>query len=1082
MKAIIRWAVDNMPAINTLTITVLVVGALCLVGLRRETFPEFKLEMILVTVAYPGASPAEIEEGICQKIEEAVHSVSGVKKTIAVAQEGSGYLVITLHPHVRDVQRVLNEVRSKIDQIPSFPELAEKPDVTQVTFRQPAIRVAVLGPEQKGSEGDLTLRNFAERVRDDLLQLDTVSQVSLLGARNYQIDIEIPEVTLRKHGLTLQKVADLVRRENIELPGGVIKTEAQEVLLRGKSKRSLGEEIKHIPLVTQPNGVVLTVEDLGIVRDEFDDSPSMSRIDGRPAQVINVERVTEEDLLAIVDEVKTFVERYPLPPGYRLKTFHDQSIDVKERIHMLTNDGLQGLLLVFLVLAVFLELRVAFWVSTGMPIAILGAAAFLMFTGNSLNMLTMFGFMMVLGIVVDDAIVISDNIHAHRQRGATLIDAAVNGTVEVFPSIVASAGTAIIAFVPMLFVSGVMGKFVAVLPMAVIATLIISVLETTFTLPTHLAHEGNLLIGFLAWLLAPFRWLATALKRINEWTEFILDRFTERYYTPIVSRLLHLPALVIAISIAILSLTAGFVPAGITPWVLLPKMDNSALMAKIAFPDGTPFSVTDSATRKLEAAVLRVGERLGTGKSLVKLTHRHVGFVAGLGNNGPDAPTGGSHVGFVEVELLPASERELKSDEILNAWRAEVGDIAGTELLTFGVPVLGPGGAPIEFKLLAPAQKMGELEKAVEDCKAKLAEFPGVFDITDDSRPGKWEFQIQVQERAQSMGVSTADLAETVRASYYGAEVMRLQRGRHEVKLMVRYPDEQRRSLSNFEEIRVRTGDGAERPLTELAKVQVERGYAELNRVDQQRCITITADVDEARGSRGGNASEIVSELQAKFVPGLVSKYPDVHIRWEGQQEETNESVRSLLLGYGVALLGMYVVLTLEFRSYFQPFLVMIIIPFGFVGAVWGHALLGMPITLFSLFGFVALTGVMVNDSIVLIDFINSRVRQGVPLIEAVVDAGRQRLRPIFLNSTTTVIGLAPLLMDRSFQAQAIIPMAVSMAFGQMLSTTIVLLLMPTFYYTISGFSERLSRAARYAIRTGSDVQNSKLAAERASK
>ena len=1054
MKAVIRWAVDNTPAINVLMITVLVVGAVCMTRLRRETFPEFKLEMILVTVAYPGASPSEVEEGICQKIEEAVQAVSGVKKMVAVAQEGSGFLVITLESHVRDVQRVLNEIRSKIDRIPSFPELAEDPEVSQITFRQPAIRVAVLGPERTGPEGDLALRNLAEKVRDDLLELETVSQVSMLGARNYQIDIEIPEETLRKYGLSLQQVAEIVRRENVELPGGTLRTDAQEVLLRGKSKSSLGEEIKQLPLVTQPNGVVLTIDDLGLVKDEFDDSPAISRVDGRPAQIVVIERVTEEDLIAIVDEVKQFAKEYSMPPGYSLRTFQDQSIDVKERIHMLSNDGLQGLLLVFLVLASFLELRVAFWVATGMPIAILGSAIFLYFTGNTLNMLTMFGFMMVLGIVVDDAIVISDNIHAHRERGASLIDAAVNGTVEVFPSIVASASTAIIAFVPMMFVSGVMGKFIAVLPMAVIATLIISVIETSITLPSHLAHENNLLITFLAWLLRPFRWMAAILRRINDGTARTLDGFSERYYTPVVRKLLHLPALVITLSLAILLITAGFVPAGITPWVLMPKMDNSALIAKIAFPDGTPLSETDEATKLLEKKILAIGKRLGGEGSVVELTHRHVGFVTGLGNNGPDAPTGGSHVGFVEVELLPASERSIKSDEILAEWRREVGDIAGTELLTFGVPVLGPGGQPVEFKLLSSPAHMRELEEVVEAAKSKLATMSGVFDISDDSRPGKWEFQIKVKENARAMGISTADLAETVRAAFYGAEVMRLQRGRHEVKLMVRYPSEQRRSLADFEGLRVRAGDGSERPLTELAEVTVERGYSELNRLDQKRSITVTADIDES----SGNAREVVAALRSGFMDQLLTKYPSVSVRWEGQQAETNESVQSLLIGYVVALLGMYVVLTLEFRSYLQPFLVMMVIPFGFVGAVWGHAILGMPITLFSLFGFVALTGVMVNDSIVLIDFVNHRVKDGMPLMEAVVDAGRQRLRPIFLNSSTTVIGLAPLLMDRSFQAQAIIPMAVSMAFGQMLSTTIVLLLMPTFYYTIARLARTFER------------------------
>jgi multidrug efflux pump subunit AcrB len=588
----------------------------------------------------------------------------------------------------------------------------------------------------------------------------------------------------------------------------------------------------------------------------------------------------------------------------------------------------------------------------------------------------------------------------------------------------------------------------------VIATLIMSVVETTFTLPCHLAHENNLAISFLGWLLRPFRFLANFLTSINLWTERAMVHFVDHHYTPLIERLLNLPAVAIAISVTTLMVTVGIVQASIVPWVIIPKLDSPLIQAKIAFPDGTPVSVTDAATRRLETAINKVNERYAhAGEPVLKLTHRHVGQVTGISSGGPEAPTTGSHVGFVEAELFPASERSITSDKILAAWREESGEFPGTEMLTFGVPNFGPGGTPIEFKLLAPAEKMAQLEAAVEECKVALADKRGVFDVADDSRPGKWEFQIQVKEKAMAMGVTAADLAETVRASYYGEEVMRLQRGRHEVKLMVRYPRSQRRSLADFENIRIRTNDGAERPLTELAEVKVERGYAEINRLDKLRSITISSDIDESQGV----AADVVAELQRDFMPHLQAKFPDVRVRWEGQQEQTNESMRSPLAGYMVALLAMYVVLTLEFRSYLQPFLVMAVIPFGFVGAVWGHALLSLPLTLFSVFGLVALTGVMVNDSIVLIDFINNRIKSGATLREAVMGAGRQRLRPIFLNSVTTIIGLVPLLLDRSFQAQAIIPMAVSMAFGQMLSTVIVLLLMPTFYYScarISGVKE----------------------------
>lgn len=1061
MKSLVSWSVKNSPAVNIMMITVLMVGTFSLFSLKRETFPEFSLEMILVTVPYPGASPTEVEEGICQKIEEAVQPVSGIKKLVSVAQEGNGFLVIELEAHIRDVQKVLNEIRSKIDRIPSFPEKAEDPDVVQVTFRQPSIRVAVIGPPtaegdvgELDSDAELSLRNFTEQVRDDLLQLKNVSLADLISGKNYQIDIEIPEETLRQYSLSLQQVAQIVRRQNIELPGGSLKTDAQEVLLRGKSKRSWGEEIARIPLVTQPGGVVLTVDDLGQVRDEFDDTPSISRINGRPANVISIDRTADEDLLAMVDEVKQFVATYPVPPGYELKTFHDQSIDVRERMHMLANDGLQGLCLVFLVLAVFLELRLAFWVSMGMPVAILGAAIYLYVCGHTLNMLTMFGFMMALGIVVDDAIVIGDNIHLHLQRGATLVDAAINGTYEVLPSIIASVATATIAFMPMLFVSGVMGKFIAVLPVAVIATLIISIIETTASLPCHLSHHENLVTSALAMLLYPLRPVAWLLAWLNRWTDRRLEQFGDRVYVPVAGFVLRYPGVAVSAAIAILVVTCGFIPGGITPWVLFPKMDSNVVVAKVVFPDGTPLSVTDAATRHLETVIREIGKRYAAqGNPAVQLIHRQVGRVVGISTGGPEAPTIGSHVGLVQVELVSAAQRAVRSDRVLDEWRRAAGEISGAETLSYTLPNLGPGGTPIEFKLLAAPSHMHELEAAVDECKQQLAKFPGVFDVADDSRPGKWEFQLQIKDRARALGVTSADLAETVRASYYGEEVMRLQRGRHEVKLMVRYPREQRVSLADFERIRIRTGDQAERPLTELAEINVERGYAELNRLDRLRCITVAADVVESQG----NAREVVANMQAEFMPQLLKKYPSVRVRWEGQQEESEESLRSLGVGYFAALLGMFIVLTVEFRSYFQPFLVMIIIPFGFVGAVWGHALLGLPISMLSVFGLVALTGVMVNDSIVLIDFINGHVRDGMPLRHAVVEAGRQRLRPILLNSGTTIIGLFPILLDRSFQAQGVIPMAVSMAFGQMLSTCIVLLLMPTFYLVCVRFTRGLA-------------------------
>ncbi|HUT90707.1 MAG TPA: efflux RND transporter permease subunit [Thermoguttaceae bacterium] len=1130
MKSVLRWAIRNTPAMNTLMVSVIVVGAVALIMMHREVFPNFDLEIVIASVPYPGASPEEVEEGICQKIEEAVRSIDGIKKQYSIAREGAGMVVLELEADVPDVQKVLNEVRSEVDRIPSFPELAEDPIVQQITLRTAAIRVGVLGPDSGDPEAEVKLRAVAEKVRDELLLLADVSQANIIGSREYQIDVEIAESTLREYGLTLQDVARIVRRENIELPGGTMKTDSQEVLLRGKNKRTVGREIAKIPLVTRPDGVVLTVGDLGSVRDEFVDTTAISRVNGRPGLVVSVDKTAGEDLLAIVEQVRRFVDSaaepggYPLPEGYDLLTWADTSVMVEDRLDLLGKNGLQGLILVLLVLAVFLELRVAFWVAMGIPVSMLGACFLLHWGGQTLNMLSMFAFLMALGILVDDAIVIGENIFSHRERGESPTQAAVEGAYEVLPSVVASVTTTIVAFVPLLFVRGVMGKFIAVMPVAVIAMLTFSLIESTLILPCHLAHGEHrgrgrrrvvarvfgfwsrlplavslplLAVGvavFLAhavfpqplpwtierwpeavapWLayaaLVPAAWivlssLAYPLKRFadliaasNALTSRLLDGLIRRVYLPTLRWSLANPWIVLATATAFLLLAAGWQTK--MPFNFFPKIDSNSIEARVVYPDGTPASVADEASKRLEAAIKRVDAKLSEpGESLVKVIHRAVGGLSVSESISPVLNPSGSHVGDLGVEIVDASERSLKSTDIITEWRREAGEFPGAESVTFGGTQHGPGGNPIEFKLLAKPDKMEALEEAVDECKRQLQTYAGVIDIADDSRPGKWEFQLKVKDRAKAMGISLADLAETVRASYYGEEVMRLQRGRHEVKLMVRYPREQRRSLADFDEIRVRTapsvldlirrpglGAAPERPLTELADVEVRRGYSVINRQEQLRSITVSADVEESEV----NAREIVADMKETFLPELLARpeYEGVRVLWEGQQEQTSESIAGLMQGLAVALVAMFALLTLKFRSYFQPVLIMAIIPFGAIGALAGHWVMGLEVTMFSLFGLVALTGVVVNDSIVLIDFINHRVRDGVPLKEALVDAGRRRFRAVLLTSITTIAALAPLLFETSFQAQVLIPMATSLCFGLSLTTVLVLLVVPVMYF-----------------------------------
>ncbi|QDT64447.1 efflux RND transporter permease subunit [Calycomorphotria hydatis] len=1106
MKSIVSWALNNTPGMNTILVAILAVGALSMFTLRREVFPEFELEIVLITVPYPGADPEEISDSICEKIEEAVSGIEYVKEMTSIAQVGLGSVILELEADVPNVQKVLNEVRSEVDQAATFfPELAEDHEVKQLTMREAGIRVGIVVPQSASEyindearlEAEISLRSLTEEIRDELVQLPTVSQAEILGAKEYQIDVEMDESTLRRYGLSLQRVAEILRDENIKLPGGTLKGPSQDVLLKGDNRRKIGEEIAELPILTDQAGVVLTVEDLGTVKDGFADATSETYVNGLPGMVISVDRTKEEDILAMTDEVRQYVESKEMPPGYQLLTFDDRSVDVKDRIDLLVKNGLQGLILVFIALAVFLELRLAFWVALGIPISILGSCIFLMYGDQTLNMLSLFAFLMGLGILVDDAIVVGENIYAHREMGKTYWQAAVDGTAEVFPSVITAVTTTIVAMMPMLFVSGVMGKFIAVLPIALIACLLISLFESLFILPCHLAHEHE--EGFLErlrrkmplvvrWFVGAFFMALTVLcvwaileedipsnlmmtgmlalagmasaflsmsilgvfgaaisvaGFITPRADRLLDNFLDRFYMPSLRWAIAHPSISISSAVFLFLITIGFVAAGFAPFNFFPKLDSKIVQATVRFPDGSPSNITREATELVEKSLQEINKRyVANGIEPVRFVRRTVGFVVGQSTTGQQSQSDGTHLGQVFVELVDTALRDVNSQEFVAAWREATPEIAGAESVVFESPSFGPAGKTIEFKLLASRSGVEQQEAAVEEIKDKLRTYAGVFDVDDDDQPGKAEIRVNLKPDALALGITQRQLTNAVRAAYYGEEVMRLQRGRHEVKLMVRFPREDRRNMSDFERIRVRTDDGLQRPITELATIEVGRGPSEINRVSQQRSITISADVDESIG----NAGLIVTDLKNNFMPQIYEAYPGVSVKWKGQQEQQQESFQSLFIGLGVAMAVMYVLLTLEFRSYLQPAIILLIVPFGIVGAIWGHAFMGLPVTLFSLFGIVALTGVVVNDSIVLVDFINHRIDEDYALDTALVDAGRRRFRPVMLTSLTTICGLIPMLTETSFQAQILIPMACSLCFGLMLATILVVYMVPVIY------------------------------------
>lgn len=1076
MKPIITWAIRNSPAMNTLLIASLLIGAVSMVVMRREVFPNFELEILLVTVAFPGATPEEVEEGICQKVESVVSNVEGVKKMTSVARESSGFVILELSSDVTDVQPVLNDVRSQIDQISSFPPSAEDPNVKQIIFRAPAITVGVLGPrtdqfsEAEKLQAELELRDLAEEIRTDLTELRAVppknfvrrslawmfqpkgaavSGADIVAEKPYEIAVEVSEDELRKYGdFSLDMLVDILRRQNVDMPGGKMETASQELLLRGKNKREVGTEIATIPILSQPNGDVITIGDIGQVIDGFAEETSTHIINDRPGIAIRVTKTNTEDLFTIVESVQDYVSKKQIPDGYRLTTWNDISTDVRDRMELLTRNGAQGLLLVFLVLATFLDLRLAFWVAVGIPVSILGAGFVLLAAGDTLNMLTMFAFLMALGIVVDDAIVIGENIYTKRSEGLGFVNAAIEGTVEVLPSVIASVATTIIAFMPLMFVTGVMGKFIAVMPVAVIAMLVISLIESTFILPAHLAHENNLFIRMVGVCLYIFKPLTYVHRAVNRRASGAMQWCIDRLYAPALKWSLRNKPVVLSIAASFLMVCVGLVIGEIAPFGFFPDMDGAEIHSTLAYPDGTSSEFAQFGALDIQDAIQAVEDDhvAAGGLPFIENLYRRIGEV-GNSMKGPTGVTNGSHVSSVEVQLFPTDDRDISNKEIIKLWRERLPKIAGSEVLKFGSESMGPGGNAIEFKILTSDKHAAYLDEVADACKERLANINGVIDIEDDSRIGKWEMNLRLNELGKTLGLDENALANTIRTGYFGGEVMRLQRGRHEVKLMVRYPREERANMTGFENVRVRDSSQMEWPITEVADIEYSRASSEVNRLDQRRAITVLADVDK----KIADPVKVNYELRTNIIPEVLGEFENKYgasfaVNWEGEQAQTIESFTSMMTGFCIALMCMYVLLTLEFRSYVQPLIILAIIPFGWLGAVIGHAILGIELTLFSFFGLIALTGVVVNDSIVLVDFINSRIREGKPLMEALELSGQRRFRPIMLTSMTTVAGLFPMLLETSLQAQVLIPMAASLIFGLMTGTFLILFLVPIFY------------------------------------
>ena len=1061
MRALGNWSIKNNVSVNLIMIFIILAGIFTVMKMRREVFPQFSLDMIATSVVYPGSSPEEVEEGICIKIEEQIQSIEGIKTLRSVAREGSGEVIAELETGA-DAQKILDEIKAEVDRIDTFPDEAEEPMVLEIINKDPTISVAIFG-----EVSEKRMRQIAEGIRDELLdarvvahqdiggwqdliasllkrfrfkQPESITQIDLVGVRDYEIAVEVSEENLRRYGISFDEVVSAVRAGSIDLPGGQIKTDQGEILVRAKGQLYTGREFEKIPLITLNDGTVVKLGQVAKVIDGFEDLDIKTRFNGKPAAIVQVSRTSEQDIIEIAKIARNYIgklKRDP-PEGLDVAIWGDVSTMVESRIDLMLRNGLQGILLVFIALALFLNLRLAFWVALGIPISFMAAFIILNSFDQTINMISLFAFIMTLGILVDDAIIVGENVYSHYSRGKSPAAAVIDGLKEVGGPVVMAVSTTVVAFCPLLFIAGIMGKFIAVMPMAVIIILIVSLGEALIILPSHLNHA-------LLQSEEKDRKLTSWHERLREKLEKGMRTLIDRLYLPAIKYVIKNRYFTFSIGIGVLVVSLGIIVGGYVPFVFFQKGESDWIVAEVIYPLGTPYRLTEETIEYLEKESFELNTVFSKfSKNDGELVKNSFSIVGAIPRRDWKPPEYGGHVGQVWLELISSENREdISTHSVLNKWRDLIGEIPGVERLTFATLEGGPAGNPIEIQL--SGQGFDQLEQAAAELEAEIATYPGTFDISNNFKPGKQEKKIRIKEGSRSIGVTMRDLARQIRQAFYGEEALRIQRDRDDLKVMVRYADKERHSLAGIEEMRIRTADGQEIPIEEVADIMPGRAYSVINRVDRKRTITVISDIDSAIA----NASVITGELKSNFLPGLIERYPGIIYDFEGQEKRTRESLDSIKSGYLLAMMGIFLLLASQFRSYVQPVIIMMAIPFGLIGAIFGHLIMGLEFTIVSVFGIVALSGIVVNDSLILIDFINRALRNGADINRAVIESGKARFRPVLLTSVTTIAGLFPLLLERSFQAQFLIPMAVSICFGLLIATVLTLLYVPALYLIV---------------------------------
>jgi multidrug efflux pump subunit AcrB len=1014
-KGPVAWMAKNPVAANVLMIILLVGGFLMAFKIKQEVFPEFNMDTVSITTSYPGASPEEVEEGIVQSIEEAIQGIDGVKEVTSTAGEGMASVNAELLEGV-DQQKVYQDIKQEVDRITTFPEDAEEPQVTLATHRHEVLWVMLYG-----EASEWVLRDLADNVRDELLQDPNITQIDVSPSRDYEIGVEVPQATLRQYRLTLADIAQKLSLAAVEVPGGSVKTQSGEILLRMKERRDWAREFASLPIITSPEGTQIRLGDIATVRDTFEETDQVLRFNGKPSVGLEVFRVGDQTPIGVSDAVQAKLAEIgsKLPPGIYVDINRDMSDVYRQRLQLLLRNAMTGLILVFLLLGLFLEFKLAFWVTMGIPTSFLGAFLFLPEMDVSINMISLFAFIIALGIVVDDAIVAGENIFEYRKQGKNFLEASIFGVREVAGPVSFSILTNIITFLPLWFVPGIMGKFFKVIPLVVTTVFLISWIEALFILPAHLAHSKEGSKNFLGRLVLSLE---------QRFGSGVL-KFIHGVYGPFLDRCLRLKYLTVAIGVAVVILAVGYVASGRIGFVMMPKVESDQANVTAVLPYGSPVSRAIEIRDRLVESMKAVAAENG-GTTLVEKFSSEIN----------------ANVATVTAIMTDPEVRPIGTAKFSQLWRERTGPIRGLESLRFESDRGGPGrGAELTVEL--SHRDVAVLDRAGQDLAAELEGFAITKDIDDGYTPGKQQLDFAMLPEGRSLGLTAGGVARQVRNAFYGAEAIRQQRGRHEVKVMVRYPKSERISEYDIEELMIRTPGGRDVPLREVAKVKRGRAYTSINHRLGRRTITVSSDVDPP-----GATDQIIQALDAEVLPKLVARYPGLTYTYEGKQADMRDSLRSLLWGFVLAMLAIYATLAIPLKSYSLPLIIMVSIPFGIVGAVLGHLMMGYDLSIVSVMGLVALSGVVVNDSLILIELTDRLRREGSDPRDAVHWAGVRRFRPILLTTLTTFGGLAPMIFETSREARFLIPMAISLGFGILFATLISLVLVPCLYLMIQDF------------------------------